>query len=124
MGTTTKGYPYPEPTDPVAQGADVIKALAEMIDAAAGSSAAGTVAATIPRGAAQSAAVTVTFPAGRFTAPPAIAVAMVYGASVSYIASAAVAGNGAVSVRAGTRNGSNVGADVPVVIHWIARSIG
>lgn len=32
MGTTTTGLPYPEPTDPVAAGADAIKALALAID--------------------------------------------------------------------------------------------
>jgi hypothetical protein len=33
MGTTAKwGYPYPEPTDPVADGAAAIRALAEAID--------------------------------------------------------------------------------------------
>lgn len=29
MGTTLTGLPYPEPTDPIAAGADAIKALAE-----------------------------------------------------------------------------------------------
>lgn len=33
MGTTTHGLPYPEPTDPVADGAAAIKALAEALDA-------------------------------------------------------------------------------------------
>ena len=32
MGTTAGGMPYPEPTDPVAQGAAAIKALAEAVD--------------------------------------------------------------------------------------------
>lgn len=32
MGTTAQGLPYPEPTDPVAAGADAIRALAEAID--------------------------------------------------------------------------------------------
>lgn len=31
MGTTTAGLPYPEPTDPVANGAAAIKALAEAV---------------------------------------------------------------------------------------------
>lgn len=29
--TSTRGYPYPDPTDPVAEGADAIRALAEAI---------------------------------------------------------------------------------------------
>lgn len=32
MGTTTGGLPYPEPSDPVAEGANAIKALAQAID--------------------------------------------------------------------------------------------
>ena len=32
MGTTAGGLPYPEPTDPIAAGADAIKALAQAID--------------------------------------------------------------------------------------------
>jgi hypothetical protein len=32
MGTTLSGLPYPEPTDPVAQGAAAIKALATFLD--------------------------------------------------------------------------------------------
>ena len=32
MGTTVGGLPYPEPTDPIAQGAAAIRALAEAID--------------------------------------------------------------------------------------------
>ena len=32
MGTTATGLPYPEPTDPIAGGADAIRALAEAID--------------------------------------------------------------------------------------------
>jgi hypothetical protein len=31
-GTTTSGLPYPSPTDPVAQGADAIRSLAEAVD--------------------------------------------------------------------------------------------
>lgn len=32
MGTTAGGLPYPEPSDPVAAGADAIKALAQALD--------------------------------------------------------------------------------------------
>ncbi len=32
MGTTTKGYPYPENSDAVANGADAIKALADFLN--------------------------------------------------------------------------------------------
>jgi hypothetical protein len=33
-GTTARGLPYPDPTDPLAEGADVIKALALAVDGA------------------------------------------------------------------------------------------
>lgn len=33
MGTTAGGFPYPEPSDPIAAGADAIKALAEHAEA-------------------------------------------------------------------------------------------
>ena len=33
-GTTARGLPYPDPTDPLAQGADAIKNLAQSVDAA------------------------------------------------------------------------------------------
>lgn len=33
-GVTGRGYPYPSPTDPIAQGADAIRALAEAIGSA------------------------------------------------------------------------------------------
>lgn len=67
MGTTPKGYPYPEGTDLVMDGDDAIQALAEAVDAKSTYGiAAGTVQVTgITVGNAQS--VTVTFPAGRFT---------------------------------------------------------
>ena len=47
MGTTTNGYPYPEDTDPVAQGAQGIRSLASAIDTKAGISAAGKVNVTL-----------------------------------------------------------------------------
>jgi hypothetical protein len=69
MGTTPKGFPYPEDTDLVSQGAQAIKALALAIDTNVGRVAGGT--ANVNIAAANTAAsVAVTFPAGRFTAAP------------------------------------------------------
>jgi hypothetical protein len=71
MGTTPNGFPYPEPTDPVAQGADAIRDLATAVDTSLRRSAAGT--AVLPLGTAQAVGtVAVTLPAGRFTAPPSV----------------------------------------------------
>lgn len=68
MGTTSRGYPYPEPTDPVSQGAAAIQALANAVNTRAGSAAAGTVQITGSNSALGFA--TVTFPANRFNAVP------------------------------------------------------
>lgn len=70
MGTTPSGYPYPEPSDFVADGADAIRALAEAIDAklpVAVASGNGTMS-----GASGTTAQTVTLPAGLFTAAPVV----------------------------------------------------
>lgn len=64
MGTTPQGLPYPEPTDPIADGATAIKNLA----AAVNQPVSGRV--TIVITSAVAASITVTFPAGYFTAPP------------------------------------------------------
>lgn len=70
MGTTPKGYPYPEGTDPVVDGDDAIQALAEAIDTKQPhAQAVGTAEFTGVRpGNAKS--IAVTFPAGLFTANP------------------------------------------------------
>lgn len=78
MGTTTKGYRYPEPTDPVAQGADAIKNLALDVDARAGAAASGTVSLT-PTALNAPVSAAITFPAGRFTVPPNVVTTVVSG---------------------------------------------
>lgn len=72
MGSTTLAtLPYPEPTDPVAAGADAIKNLALALDprVAARGVAWGNGAIPVTT-AGVAASITVTFPAGRFTAAP------------------------------------------------------
>lgn len=70
MGSTTsKGYPYPVGTDRVMDGDDAIKSLAEKVDAALGVQAAGQVSCPVAA-ASTTYTVTITFPAGRFTAAP------------------------------------------------------
>jgi hypothetical protein len=69
MATTPKGYPYPIGTDRVVDGDNAIQALATAVDTILGLSACGVV--SIPITApGVNASVTVTFPVGRFTAPP------------------------------------------------------
>lgn len=84
MGTTPKGYPYPEDTDLLSQGAQAIKALATAIDTGAGRSATGTASLALPT-ANTSNAVAVTFPVGRFTASPAVIISRYtgYGANAT-----------------------------------------
>lgn len=68
MGTTTNGYPYPEDTDPVAQGAQAIKSLATLTDTNLRISAAGTV--SVNTAGVATAVASVVFPAGRFKNTP------------------------------------------------------
>jgi|SRR5262245_12532347 len=67
MGTTAGGLPYPEPTDPIAQGADAIKNLATKTEARYLSGFANVTSAA-------NGVCTVTFPAAFPSAPNVIAV--------------------------------------------------
>lgn len=69
-GQTALGYPYPLGTDRVMDGDDVITGLANAVNDKLGVFRAGTV--TIPTPDTTSAGVSVTFPVGVFTAPPAV----------------------------------------------------
>jgi hypothetical protein len=69
MANTPKGYPYPVGTDRVADGDNVIQALAEKVDGSLGLAAGGLVTIT-PSGAGAATPIAVTFPAGRFTVAP------------------------------------------------------
>lgn len=79
---TAKGYPYPLGTDRLMDGDDSIHNLAEAVDSKLGVAAAGYASVPIASGSAQG-TVTVTFPAGRFTAAP-IMVGMYNGTNVSW----------------------------------------
>jgi hypothetical protein len=69
---TSNGYPYPLGTDRVMDGDDSIKALAEAADDKAGISAGGKAACPAPPALNTATNVSVTFPAGRFSAPPCV----------------------------------------------------
>lgn len=64
MGVTNFGYPYPESTDPVAQGAAAIQALATAVNTIAGVRAQGMNTITFNND--LSASVSLTFPVNRF----------------------------------------------------------
>jgi hypothetical protein len=88
MGVTAKGLPYPESSDPVYQGADAIKALAQKLDAMVPAAMAAGANTVTYGAAASSASVVVTFPAGRFTQPPLVAMA-IYSVTALVVASIA-----------------------------------
>jgi len=71
---TPKGYPYPLGTDRVTDGDDSIHSLATAVDTRAGVHAAGSVVTAVPSALNTPVSVAVTFPAGLFTAAPAVVV--------------------------------------------------
>lgn len=78
-GQTARGYPYPDPGDPIRDGADAIKALAEAVGAKLGVMKTGE--GTVPISSANTmGSVLIVFPLGSFIAPPAIALTL-YGNS-------------------------------------------
>jgi hypothetical protein len=115
MGSqTAKGYPYPVGTDRVADGDNAIQALAEAVDAKLGISASGS--ASISIASAASGSVTVTFPVGRFTVPPAITHTT---NSFNYIPGANSPSASAVVLYAGHRAGT--ASSIVLTTWWIAR---
>jgi hypothetical protein len=113
---TAKGYPYPLGTDRVMDGDDSIKALAEAVDVHLGRAASGV--ATTPVSSALNAPVTVavTFPVGRFSAPPQVNVTAV-GANPAWSTGiAATATTGGVTLTAAKVYGGNAAASLA----WVA----
>lgn len=119
MGATAKGYPYPEGTDRVMDGDDAIHALADAVDVKLGVAAAGSV--TVAINAAASGTAAVTFPAGRFTAPPAVT-ATVNAGSVSYIAGIGSLTASGFTMLAFQRDGT--AGTVSLTVCWNARTLG
>lgn len=69
---TAKGYPYPVGTDRVMDGDDSIHNLATAVDTKLGLAAAGVFTTGAPTAVNTPVTTALTFPAGRFTAPPAV----------------------------------------------------
>jgi len=74
MATTGKGYHYPLGSDRLADGDDVLRSLATDCDTLLGIAASGATALIALPVVGTPASAAVTFPVGRFTAPPAVAV--------------------------------------------------
>lgn len=83
MGTTSRGYPYPDPDDRVIDGDDAMQALAEAVNDDVASlpvSAAGSVFMPGP-----TSMVHVNLPAGRFTSAPMVNVTATTGGNVALV---------------------------------------
>ena len=117
MGTTPNGYPYPEDTDPVAAGAQAIKALASAVDTKSSPGAAGV--AQIPITAASNGSLTVTLPAGRFTSAPAIVGTP---EDSTYLCACYARSSTSFSIR--LRSYDNTSATATKPTSWIARTPG
>lgn len=105
---TGAGYPYPQPTDPVAQGADAIRSLAN--------------AAGMLRGikvCTNSGLQRVDFPVGYFTAPPVVVCLAMVPGTVSY----AYMSEAPTAVYFTVRLFTNGGAQVAGSAHWIAAPV-
>jgi hypothetical protein len=115
MGTTTKGYPYPDPDVPLAEIDLAVKALAEKIDAQLSRGiSAGTVGVDLV--AEEFKAVTVSLPPGRFSSPPSITLT-VEGNSLYF---ATLSGHSAASFDAIVRRRDSTSSTISLVLHWQA----
>jgi hypothetical protein len=119
-GTTPRGFPFPNGDDRVSNGDNMIRALAEKIDAILPASAAGV--ASMPAAAAGAlSTLVIAFPVGRFSAAPSVVMTPInnYGASpVSWHVSAITAANFTANLL---RNGAALGAGP--ALNWVAVAI-
>lgn len=117
MGATAKGYPYPDPADPVANTDLAIKALAAFLEANgfkamhAGTQVVNFAASTTANTG------TVAFPVGKFTATPTI-VAVCGTGTTQYLA--VVTGVTAASFTATARRIDATNVTAAVNIFWVA----
>ncbi len=113
--TTTRGFPYPLDSDPVADGAKATRDLAQKVDSALGVTAAGTVIVAVSASAIGSAPIT--FPAGRFSSAP-ILNATVAGTTLYFATISTPTTTGATI---NVRRFDNTAATVNVTVHWQAK---
>ena len=114
---TSLGYPYPVGTDRVADGDDAIHALASAVESKVGVFRCGTVVVATPDTAAGSTAVT--FPAGLFTAVPAVGASCVASAPIQWAANGYAPTTTGMTVRAQ----KTTGAASVTVSWWAAQSV-
>lgn len=113
MGTTNKGIPYPESTDPVAAGADAIKATAQAVNQPL------TGVVTIPITGGTSGSVPITFPGGYFTAPPKVMATVNggWGSNPAFAAASGITANGC-TIAAMYRDSTAV--TMTLTVAWLA----
>lgn len=112
-GTTSKGFPYPLGTEPVADGDDAIKNLAQSVDSKVGVLASGLASVVLSSQIQNS--ITVTFPAGRFVAAPNVVATSESG---NYVAMSTSPTTTNVLIWASSKTGVSSSGTVPV--RWIA----
>lgn len=118
MPNTAKGLPYPSASDPVANGDDAIKALAEAVDDKAGM-VSGSV--NVTATASASGVQAVVFPVGAFTAPPKVVVTVTAAISGSVSTWYAIALNvTAAGFNATIIMKTGAAASAQITVDWIA----
>lgn len=117
MGATAKGYPYPDPGDPVANTDLAIKALAQFLEANGFKAMAAGVANANFAASAVGTTGAVAFPVGRFTAPPVVAIGLLTGTSLYFHVMSAVS---AASFTCAVRRSDGTSITGAVSVHWVA----
>lgn len=119
MASTALGYPYPVGTDRVMDGDDVIAGLANAVNDKLGVFRCGTVVVATPDTAAGTMAIT--FPAGLFTAVPAVGASPQASAPLSWAASGYQPTVSGMQVKA--QKSASAGATTVTVSWWAAQSV-
>jgi len=114
---TPLGFPYPVGTDRVTDGDDSIRALAEAVEAKIGIFRCGTVVVDTPTTSAGT--VAVTFPAGLFTAIPAVGASCQASAPIQWAAGGYAPTTTGMQVKAQ----KTTGAATVTVSWWAAQSV-
>lgn len=117
MPLTSKGIPYPDPLDPVANGDLAIKALADWLTTNGFKAVAAGQQAVNFAAAATAGTGVVNYPAGRFTAAPVIIVSCGSGVSQYF---AVVSANSAASFQATARRADGTSVTATVTVYWVA----
>jgi len=116
-GKTTGGLPYPDPTDPVAEGADAIRSLAEAIDPRTPAAWAGGQA-TVNVSASVTGSTTVTLPVGRFTKAP-----QVVGSASNSLYNVSISALTTASFLASVRHLNESSSTTTVYVSWSASQL-